>query len=190
MQPGSSEQSIAQVGAAVGMKVEDFYTQNRRGWVRLHKKGSKVTELPCHHKLDQFLEEWIAAAGLVGSPETPLLPTLRHSRLALSRRALPQANVHMIQRRAKDAGLRTKISAPSFRAAGITTYLKNGGKLEIAQAWPAMKARGQRASMTGAAMRWSSMKSSGSCSDEEDISIRRRRFEWYRPASTLRKGRG
>ena len=49
-------------------------------------------------------------------------------------RPLAQANVHtLIQKRAKQAGLRTKISAHSFRATGITTYLQNGGKLEIAQ---------------------------------------------------------
>ena len=44
----------------------------------------------------------------------------------------------MIQRRAKADGLRTKIGAHSFRATGITTYLQNRGKLEIAQhmAWP------------------------------------------------------
>jgi integrase/recombinase XerD len=39
----------------------------------------------------------------------------------------------MIQRRARAAGRRTKISAHSFRATKITTYLQNGGKLEIAQ---------------------------------------------------------
>jgi hypothetical protein len=31
------------------------------------------------------------------------------------------------------AGIRTRISAHSFRATGITTYLQNGGKLEVAQ---------------------------------------------------------
>ena len=68
-----------------------------------------------------------------GRPEAPLFPTLRHGRLT-DRTPLPQANVHMmIQRRARAAGLRTKISAHSFRATGITTYLQNGGKLEIAQ---------------------------------------------------------
>lgn len=47
---------------------------------------------------------------------------------------LPQANQYvMLQRRAKAAGLRTKISVHSFRATGITAYLRNGGKLEIAQ---------------------------------------------------------
>jgi integrase len=39
----------------------------------------------------------------------------------------------MIQRRAKAAGIATRISCHSFRATGITTYLQNGGKLEVAQ---------------------------------------------------------
>jgi integrase/recombinase XerD len=39
----------------------------------------------------------------------------------------------MVQRRALAAGLCTKISAHSFRATGITTYLQNGGRLEVAQ---------------------------------------------------------
>ncbi len=43
--------TFARVSAAKGMKVEDFYVQNRRGWVRLQEKGGKVTELPCHHNL-------------------------------------------------------------------------------------------------------------------------------------------
>ena len=40
----------------------------------------------------------------------------------------------MIQRRAEAAGIKTRISCHSFRATGITTYLQNGGKLEVAQA--------------------------------------------------------
>jgi integrase/recombinase XerD len=39
----------------------------------------------------------------------------------------------MVQRRAADAGLETKIDCHTFRAIGITDYLTNGGKLEIAQ---------------------------------------------------------
>lgn len=125
--------TFARVGAATGMRVKDYYVQKRRGWVRLYEKGGKVTELPCHHNLEQYLEEWIAMSGLGSEPEAPLFPTLRHGRLT-ARTPLPQANVHlMIQRRAKAAGLKTKISAHSFRATGITTYLQNGGKLEIAQ---------------------------------------------------------
>jgi site-specific recombinase XerD len=125
--------TFARVGAAVQMKVEDFYIQKRRGWVRLHEKGGKVTELPCHHNLETALDEWLNASGLASEPTAPLFPTLRHGKLT-DRTPLPQANVHMmIQRRATTAGIRTKISAHSFRATGITTYLQNGGKLEVAQ---------------------------------------------------------
>ena len=45
-----------------------------------------------------------------------------------------QADVYrMIRRRAKDAGIATKIGCHTFRATGITEYLRNGGKLEVAQ---------------------------------------------------------
>src|ERR1700719_2801530 len=39
----------------------------------------------------------------------------------------------MIQRRAKAAGVKTRIGNHSFRATGITAYLKNNGTLEHAQ---------------------------------------------------------
>jgi len=39
----------------------------------------------------------------------------------------------MIRRRAEDAEIKTKIGCHTFRATGITAYLKNGGKLEVAQ---------------------------------------------------------
>jgi site-specific recombinase XerC len=37
--------SFARIGATIGMRVEDVYTQNRRLWVRLHEKGARCT--PC-----------------------------------------------------------------------------------------------------------------------------------------------
>jgi site-specific recombinase XerC len=43
--------TFARVGAAVSMRVEDFYVQGRRGWVRLHEKGGKEHEMPAHHNL-------------------------------------------------------------------------------------------------------------------------------------------
>lgn len=125
--------TFARVGAVVQMKVEDYYIQKRRGWVRLHEKGGKVNELPCHHNLEQFLDEWLERSGLSSEPTAPLFPTLRHGKLE-TRLPLAQANVHsMIQRRPIAAGIATRISCHSFRATGITTYLQNGGKLEVAQ---------------------------------------------------------
>jgi hypothetical protein len=53
----------------------------------------------------------------------------------LTRTVLRQANAYaMIRRRAAAAGIVTKLGNHSFRATGITAYLKNGGTLEKAAA--------------------------------------------------------
>ena len=39
----------------------------------------------------------------------------------------------MARRRAADAGIETPIGCHTFRAAGITDYLTNGGRIEVAQ---------------------------------------------------------
>src|SRR6185369_2554590 len=137
--------TFARVGAAVAMKVEDYYIQKRRGWVRLHEKGGKVTELPCHHNLEQFLDEWLNAAGLATEPSAPLFLTLRHGKLT-GRTPLPQANVHMmIQRRALSAGIRTKVSAHSFRATAppeLPRTCRTAAGSRWRRRWPATSPRG------------------------------------------------
>jgi site-specific recombinase XerD len=53
----------------------------------------------------------------------------------VTRTVLPQANAYaMIRRRALAAGIKTRLGNHSFRATGITAYLKNGGTLENAAA--------------------------------------------------------
>ena len=61
--------SFARVGAALGMKVEDVFTQNRRLWVRLHEKGGKAHAMPCHHNLEAYLHAYIDGAGIGGDPK-------------------------------------------------------------------------------------------------------------------------
>ena len=56
--------SFARVGAVLQMKVGDYFVQGRCRWVRLHEKGGKEHDVPCHHNLDHFLDEYIAAAGI------------------------------------------------------------------------------------------------------------------------------
>jgi site-specific recombinase XerD len=127
--------SFARIGAALGMKVEDVFTQKRRLWVRLHEKGGKDHAMPCHHNLEQALEAYVDGAGLAGDPKGPLFRTIGRGTGQLTRTALPQANAHaMIRRRAEAAGIKTMIGNHSFRATGITAYLKNGGTLEKAAA--------------------------------------------------------
>jgi integrase/recombinase XerC len=127
--------SFARIGAALAMKVDDVYVQNRRLWVRLHEKGGKRHEIPCHHNLENYLEAYLDGGGVRQDPKGPLFRTIgRNSRL-LTRTPLPQANAYaMIRRRAAATGIKTRIGNHTFRATGIAAYLRNGGTLEQAAA--------------------------------------------------------
>jgi integrase/recombinase XerD len=93
--------TFARVGAAISMRVEDFYVQGRRGWVRLHEKGGKEHEMPTHHNLDRYLEEYIAAAGIAEDRKGPLFRTTRGRSGELTANPLLQSDVwRMIRRRA------------------------------------------------------------------------------------------
>lgn len=127
--------TFARVNAALQMKVRDYFVQGRRGWVRLHEKGGKEHEVPCHHNLEGLLDEYIAAAGIAGEPDSPLFRTIAGRAGAITADSMWQQDAYrMIQRRATAAGIKTKIGNHSFRATGITAYLKNGGTLENAAA--------------------------------------------------------
>jgi site-specific recombinase XerC len=126
--------TFARVGAVIRMRSEDVYVQGRRTWVRLHEKGGKRHEMPCHHSLDAYLAEYIAAADVADEPKGWLFRSTRARSGELTGNPLSQADVYrMIRRRALAAGIRTQIGNHTFRATGITEYLHNGGKLEIAQ---------------------------------------------------------
>lgn len=123
--------TFARVGAVLQMNVGDYFTQGRRGWIRLHEKGGKEHEAPCHHKLETYLDEYIAAAG-IASDDGALFRTTGRSTGTPHRMAQADA-YRMIERRAKQAGIKTKIGNHSLRATGITDYLKSDGTLEHAQ---------------------------------------------------------
>lgn len=125
--------SFARVSAVVGMKVQDYYPQGKRAWLRLHEKGGKFHEVPCHHKAEDFLDAYLEAAEIRDQPKTPLFRSTRGRTSQLTEKGLTRVDAfRIVQRRAKDAGLLGKICNHSFRATGITVYLENGGTLETA----------------------------------------------------------
>lgn len=125
--------TFARVGAAIQMRVEDVYIQARRTWVRLHEKGGKEHEMPCHHSLEAWLHEYIEGGGLAGA-KGYLFRSAAGRTGRLTETPMAQADVfRMVGRRAAAVGIRTNVGCHSFRATGITEYLRNGGKLEIAQ---------------------------------------------------------
>jgi len=115
--------TFARVGAAIQIHVDDVYIQGRRTWIRLREKGGKQHEMPCHHCLEEYLHSYIETAQ-IGEGKQFLFRTAIGRTNRLSEKPMLQADVYrMIRRRATAA----------FRATGITEYLRNGGKLEIAQ---------------------------------------------------------
>ncbi|MFM0307130.1 tyrosine-type recombinase/integrase [Paraburkholderia sp. RL17-383-BIF-A] len=127
--------SFARIGAALTMRVDDVYSQQRRVWVRLHEKGGKFHAMPCHHTLEAYLNAYFEGTGIANEPKGPLFRTIARGTGQLSATPLPQANAYaMVRRRAAAAGIDTAIGNHTFRATGITTYLKNGGTLENAAA--------------------------------------------------------
>ncbi|MFS2175347.1 tyrosine-type recombinase/integrase [Rhizobium pisi] len=125
--------TFARIGAASSMEVKDVFLQNRRLWVHLHEKGGKQVELPCHHTLESYLDDYIDAAGLKDTARAPLFQTFRRGTSELSGNALTQPDAFaLVRRRAAAAGISTAVCNHTFRATGITAYLKNGGTLEKA----------------------------------------------------------
>jgi site-specific recombinase XerD len=125
--------SFGRIGAVLAMRVEDVFTLKGRQWIRLHEKGGKEHEMPCHHNLEAYLMEYISRCGLRDNPKGHLFRTTGKRRVELTQEPLAQSNAYeMIGKRARAAGIMTKIGNHSFRATGITTYLRNGGTLERA----------------------------------------------------------
>jgi integrase/recombinase XerD len=126
--------AFARISAVVSLKVEDYFPLRKRWWLRLHEKGGKVNEMGCHHKLEQFLDAYIAAARIADDKKTPLFRAAQGRTGELSDRPMSRVDAwYMVRRRAKDAGLETAIGNHSFRAIGITNYLENGGDINIAK---------------------------------------------------------
>ena len=95
------------------------------------RKGGKRHEMPCHRTLETDLD----SCALRGDPKGPLYRTIERGRAVRTTTPLPQANAYaMIGHRAAGADIATKIGNHTFRATGITAYLKNGGTLENAAA--------------------------------------------------------
>ncbi|MBX3027083.1 tyrosine-type recombinase/integrase [bacterium] len=127
--------SFARIGAALALKVEDYYPQGKRWWLRLHEKGGKQHEVPVHHTLEGYLDVYLDVAGIREQRKGPIFRTLMRSPgrpLSLTPLSQPEA-WKMIRRRARAAGILTPIGCHTFRATGITAYLDNGGTLEHAQ---------------------------------------------------------
>ena len=132
--------AFARIGAVVAMRVEDYYPEGKRWWVRLHEKGGKRHEMPAHHKLEAYIDEYLAAAGIRDEAKGPLFRSAIGKTGVLTATPMNRVDAYrMVRRRATEAGFKVKIGCHVFRATGITAYLEAGGTLENAQAMAAAR---------------------------------------------------
>jgi integrase/recombinase XerD len=131
--------TFARISAACGLNVSDIFHQHRRLWVRLHEKGGKFHEMPCHHTLEGYLAEYLERAQLAEAGRTPLFQAIKvrpygRGEAALNGKRLDRINAwKMVRRRANAASITTEVCNHTFRGTGITAYLENGGTLEKAR---------------------------------------------------------
>ncbi|MFO1003453.1 MAG: tyrosine-type recombinase/integrase [Planctomycetaceae bacterium] len=125
--------TFARVGAALKMKVSDVRLSDRRYWVRLHEKGGRHHEMPLQHNAERYLLEYLDAAGLHDQPASPLFRTIGRRRYLTPNAMHRNDALRMIKRHAIAAGISPHICSHTFRATGITEYMRNGGTLEKAQ---------------------------------------------------------
>ena len=118
----------------VHMRIEDYFENGKRWWVRLHEKGGKRHPVPCHHNAEAYLDAYLDAAGIRDEKKSPLFRSVDHQRKITENPMTRTDVLRMVKRRALAAGLPSSTCCHTFRATGITAYLENGGTIENAQA--------------------------------------------------------
>ncbi|WP_233993539.1 tyrosine-type recombinase/integrase, partial [Salinibacter altiplanensis] len=107
--------------------------------------SGKQRDVPLHHKAKDYLDSYLEVAGDAPSNESsdsgparaenlPLFRTMTREK-TLSDRPMSRTSVlRIVKSRAKEAGFApSRVCCHTFRGTGITAYLENGGKLEVAQ---------------------------------------------------------
>ena len=119
---------FARASAVAAMDVEDCFTRDGETWLRLHdRKGAY--EIPLHPKAKAYLDAYLASAGIAAEPGAPLWRTMTKERTFSGERMSRVDVFRMVKRRLRDAGLPEGANCDSIRAAGIASYLANGGML-------------------------------------------------------------
>ena len=128
--------TCARVSAVASLKVKDYAPMGHRSLIRLHEKGGKERDIPCHHLLEEYLDAYLAMAGIAEAKDAPLFRSIRGKgkKQKLTERPLLRTDAYaMVRRRLLVAGICGDFCCHSFRATGITNYLEHGGNLEMAQ---------------------------------------------------------
>jgi len=122
------------VSSAVDLRVCDYFPKGKRWYVDLAEKGGKFTTKLVHHRTQDALDAYLAA--LAPEPDDLLFQSMDRRRQPTGRPLSRRNALHMVKRRAIAADLDpSRVCNHAFRATGITNYMSNGGRLDVAQEW-------------------------------------------------------
>lgn len=135
---GTMAFGFSRISAIVDLKVKDYVQQGRRAYLRIHGKGGVEVDIPVHHQLAEYLDAYIAAAGIGEERNAPLFRSTKGRSGTLTSESMSRVDAwRMVQRRLIDAELAQKpgegYGCHSFRATCGTNFLTNGGELEVCQ---------------------------------------------------------
>jgi site-specific recombinase XerD len=123
--------TAARVGAVARLTLKSLQHDGTQYTLRFAEKGGKSREIPLRHDLQQFLLDYIQAAGI---SEGPVFRTAVRKTKTLTRNPVTGIDIcRMMKRRLREAGLPTHFSPHSFRVATITNLLEQDQPLEAVQ---------------------------------------------------------
>ena len=94
---------FARVSAVAGLRVRDYYTQGKRSYLKLHEKGGRFNQVPAHHLVQEYMDAYLAAAGIDAALDSPLFrASAQGKRNELTERGMRRESVWgMVKRRAE-----------------------------------------------------------------------------------------
>lgn len=138
--------TFGRIEATLKMNIADYFEDSKNWSIKLHEKNGKTIVMPVQHRLEEYLDAYISAAGGADAfpyelsksgrvtKRQPLFRSTRGRSGKLTDNRLSRQDAwRMIKRRVKRAGISGRINNHSFRGTGITNYLENGGSLTEAQ---------------------------------------------------------
>jgi site-specific recombinase XerD len=125
--------TACRVGTVIRMRVEDYFTEGCRGWLRVEGKQGISCRSEATSEAKEHLNAYLIAAGnKLAGPRHFLFPSVRGGTFTV--RPMHRIDVwKMVRRRVEQAGINTKVSCHTFRVTGINKYVENGGSVEGTQ---------------------------------------------------------
>ena len=123
------------VGALSQLRVGDLQPQDGYRVLRFREKGGKERDVPVRSDLDEWLTEYMAAAGIDSDPrDAPLWRAGVNQTGALRTSGLTTDGIrHLVKRRLAAAGLPSTLTSHSFRVMVVTDLLGQNVPIEEVQ---------------------------------------------------------